>query len=51
MYHYTQHWSVLTGTEEISEPQVLMTLIYIHIPASDHLMFPQLNQLQLSYIN
>jgi hypothetical protein len=50
MHHYTQHWSVLSGTGQTSQPQLLVPLIYIHFPASDHLMFSQLNYLQFAYL-
>jgi len=37
MDHYTQ-LSVLSDTGNTCEPQLLVSLIYIHFPVSDHTM-------------
>jgi hypothetical protein len=48
MHHYTQQWSVLSDTGNTCEPQLLVSLTYIHLPVSDHPMFSQLTHLKFS---
>ena len=50
MHHYTKQWSVLSDTGNTCEPQLLVSLIYIHFPVCDHPMFSQLTHLQISYL-
>jgi len=38
MHHYNQ-WSVLSDTGNTCEPQLLVSLIYMHFPVGDHPMF------------
>jgi hypothetical protein len=45
MHHYTQQWSVLSDTGNTCEPQLLVSLIYIHFPVGD-----QPTHLQFSYL-